>query len=62
MCIQALLRRNTDLIVVSSSLDDSESRRDWGWSPEFDIDRMTDDMFEKIIQNEAEFKNVVLPN
>jgi nucleoside-diphosphate-sugar epimerase len=26
------------------SIDDSEARRDWGWSPEYDIHRMTDEM------------------
>ena len=26
------------------SLDDSIARRDWGWNPKFDLERMTDDM------------------
>jgi nucleoside-diphosphate-sugar epimerase len=26
------------------SLDDSAAREDWNWSPEYDLDRMTDDM------------------
>ncbi len=30
------------------SLDDSEARRDWGWSPDYDRERMVDDMLFKI--------------
>ena len=26
------------------SVDDSEARRDWGWSPKYDLEGMTDDM------------------
>jgi nucleoside-diphosphate-sugar epimerase len=32
------------------SLDDSEARRDWGWSPEYDLERMTDDMLSRLKQ------------
>ncbi len=32
------------------SMDDSNARRDWGWNPEWDLDRMTKDMLEKIPQ------------
>lgn len=30
------------------SLDDSAARKDWGWSHEYDLDRMTDDMLEQL--------------
>ncbi|OPY34467.1 MAG: GDP-mannose 4,6-dehydratase [Methanomassiliicoccales archaeon PtaU1.Bin124] len=30
------------------SLDDSEARKDWGWSPEWGLERMTSDMLEKL--------------
>lgn len=26
------------------SIDDSQARKDWNWNPEYDLDRMTDDM------------------
>ncbi|MFI3295298.1 MAG: L-threonine 3-dehydrogenase, partial [Rikenellaceae bacterium] len=29
-----------------NSLDDSEARSQWGWSPKWDLDRMVDDMIE----------------
>mmetsp|Transcript_18449 Transcript_18449/g.46198 ORF Transcript_18449/g.46198 Transcript_18449/m.46198 type:complete len:358 (+) Transcript_18449:30-1103(+) len=29
-------------------LDDSHARRDWGWRPEYDIDRMTEDMLSNL--------------
>eukprot|EP01130_Rhizamoeba_saxonica_P017314 TRINITY_DN8355_c0_g1_i1.p1 TRINITY_DN8355_c0_g1~~TRINITY_DN8355_c0_g1_i1.p1 ORF type:complete len:352 (+),score=90.52 TRINITY_DN8355_c0_g1_i1:238-1293(+) len=31
-----------------SSLDDSDARRDWGWQHEYDLAKMTKDMYEKI--------------
>lgn len=31
-----------------SSIDDSEARRDWGWKPEFDLEKMTAEMLEGI--------------
>lgn len=30
------------------SLDDSNARRDWGWNPEYGLDRITRDMIEKL--------------
>lgn len=30
------------------SIDDSAARNDWGWKPQFDLARMTDDMFENL--------------
>lgn len=32
------------------SIDDSESRRDWGWVPEFDLEQMTTDMLRNLQQ------------
>ncbi|MEJ2539709.1 MAG: NAD-dependent epimerase/dehydratase family protein [Gemmatimonadota bacterium] len=29
-------------------IDDSAARREWGWSPEYDLDTMTDDMIENL--------------
>ena len=29
-------------------LDDSAARRDWGWRPMYDVDAMTDDMFDAL--------------
>ncbi len=31
-----------------STIDDSAARRDWGWQPDFDLDRMTADMIENL--------------
>lgn len=31
-----------------NSLDDSAAREEWGWSPDFDIDKMTEDMLKNI--------------
>ena len=30
------------------SIDDSLARADWGWKPEFDLDRMTEHMIENL--------------
>jgi nucleoside-diphosphate-sugar epimerase len=30
------------------SIDDSYARKDWGWKPEYDISRMTEDMFSNL--------------
>jgi nucleoside-diphosphate-sugar epimerase len=42
------------------SLDDSESTRDWGWKPDYDIDRMTDDILQHLTTHHEEFKGVKL--
>ncbi|NMA85690.1 MAG: L-threonine 3-dehydrogenase [Tissierellia bacterium] len=31
-----------------NSLDDSAAREEWGWNPEYDLDKMTEDMLEKL--------------
>ncbi len=31
-----------------NSLDDSAAREEWGWKPEYDLDKMTKDMLEKL--------------
>lgn len=31
-----------------NSLDDSSAREEWGWDPKYDLDRMTQDMLEKL--------------
>lgn len=31
-----------------SSIDDSQARKDWGWKPNFDIEKMTDEMLNNI--------------
>ncbi len=34
----------------SHSIDDSMAREDWGWSPEFDLESMTEDMLKNLSQ------------
>jgi len=29
-------------------IDDSRAREDWGWKPDYDLDRMTADMLENL--------------
>lgn len=31
-----------------NSLDDSAARQEWGWNPKYDLDKMTEDMLEKL--------------
>jgi nucleoside-diphosphate-sugar epimerase len=33
-----------------ASIDDSEARADWGWKPDYDIEKMTTDMIKNIAQ------------
>lgn len=42
------------------SLDDSESRNDWGWKPDYNIDQMTDDILEHLVTHNDEFKGIKL--
>ena len=30
------------------SIDDNRAKADWGWKPEYDISRMTEDMLENL--------------
>jgi nucleoside-diphosphate-sugar epimerase len=36
-----------------SSVDDSAARREWGWSPDHDLESMTDDMLERLSARHA---------
>jgi nucleoside-diphosphate-sugar epimerase len=38
------------------SLDDSAARKEWGWSPGYDLDAMTTDMLDKLRKRHAEGK------
>ncbi|HTD41304.1 MAG TPA: NAD-dependent epimerase/dehydratase family protein [Mucilaginibacter sp.] len=35
------------------TIDDSIAQRDWGWRPEFDLDKMTQDMFLHLVQQKS---------
>lgn len=37
-----------------NSLDDSCAREEWGWKPEWDLSRMTEDMLEAVRQKHGE--------
>ncbi|RKZ28271.1 L-threonine 3-dehydrogenase, partial [bacterium] len=37
-----------------SSIDDSVAREEWGWQPEWDLDKMTKDMLEKLTKRYRE--------
>ncbi len=39
-----------------NSIDDSCARDEWGWEPEYDLDKMTDDMLAKLGKRHAEGK------
>jgi nucleoside-diphosphate-sugar epimerase len=41
-----------------SSVDDSAARNDWNWSPQYDLDAMTEDMLEQLRTSERESGNV----
>jgi nucleoside-diphosphate-sugar epimerase len=32
------------------SIDDTDAKRDWGWKPDYDIERMTTDMLKNLQQ------------
>jgi nucleoside-diphosphate-sugar epimerase len=40
-----------------NSVDDSAARKDWGWSPDYDLDSMTRDMIDKL--NDKKKKNLI---
>lgn len=42
------------------SVDDSVSRQDWGWNPEYDIDMMTDSVLAHLVENCEEFSSYKL--
>jgi nucleoside-diphosphate-sugar epimerase len=33
------------------SIDDSTATRDWGWKPEYDLEKMTADMFSNLVKS-----------
>jgi len=39
-----------------SSIDDTPAREEWGWSPEYDLDKMTKDMLENLTRKHKEGK------
>jgi nucleoside-diphosphate-sugar epimerase len=38
-----------------NSLDDSCAREEWGWSPKYDLDSMTENMLEKLRNKNHKF-------
>src|SRR3990167_7008485 len=32
-----------------NSVDDSQARADWGWMPDYDLEKMTEDMLKNIV-------------
>ena len=36
------------------SIDDAVAAKDWGWKPEYDLDKMTNDMLENLIKAQHE--------
>lgn len=38
-----------------NSIDDSAARRDWGWKPEYDLARMTEDMLLHLQEGLSQF-------
>ena len=40
-----------------NSIDDTRAREDWGWKPNYDLDKMTADMLEKL--NEKDLSNLM---
>ena len=39
-----------------SSIDDTPARKEWGWDPEYDLDKMTADMLENLTRKHKEGK------
>jgi nucleoside-diphosphate-sugar epimerase len=43
--------QSIDEVIADSwpqSIDDSVARHDWGWTPQYDLDAMTDDMLQHL--------------
>ena len=40
--------RNTIARSWPRSIDDSKARQDWGWKPDYDLRKMTEDMLETL--------------
>ena len=40
--------RQTIADIWPESIDDSVTRKDWGWKPEYDLRKMTSDMLENL--------------
>ncbi|HUM34570.1 MAG TPA: L-threonine 3-dehydrogenase, partial [Candidatus Saccharicenans sp.] len=42
------------------SIDDSSAREEWGWQPDYDLTRMTSDMF-RVLQEKKARGNLFYP-
>ena len=44
----------------NNSIDDTPAREDWGWSPQYDLDQMTDDMIHHLsLQYKTSIKSII---